>query len=84
MKEHNDTNDDRALNWTLIVMGTTILLSSAFFLYRELSLSAYYNYFFSLTALIGTGLAAAGIIAANMDTSWQPDEKQMTAARHDE
>lgn len=84
MSKHDNQTNERSLNWMLVVMGTMILLSSAFFLYREISLSTYYNVFFTATAVIGAVLVAAGIIAANMKTSWQPRKEQMSAVRSDE
>ncbi len=55
-----ERRSDGALNWTLRIVGLVVVAASAFFLYRGLSLNPVYDYFFSMTTILGIVTIVAG------------------------
>lgn len=61
---------DTALNWTMRAVGIIVFAASAFFLFKDFTLSPLYDYFFAMTALFGLVTTAASWLEPIQRPAW--------------
>lgn len=75
MKHMNEIREDAALDWAMRIVGLTVFAASIFFIYRDLSLSPLYDYFFSMTALVGVATVAVTLLRTPSSAEWSRSQR---------